>query len=62
MGGRASGSATLELDGETVELAAREWLLMPAGLPHRLVHTEPGTEWLALHLHRDADASARGRP
>jgi cupin 2 domain-containing protein len=46
-----SGAATLELDGETVELAAREWLFLPSRLPHRLVRTEPGTEWLAFHVH-----------
>ncbi len=46
-----SGRARLELDGETVELAAREWLFLPAGLPHRLVETEPGTDWLAFHVH-----------
>jgi quercetin dioxygenase-like cupin family protein len=57
-----SGAATLELDGETVGLEARDWLLLPAGLPHRLVHTEPGTEWLALHLHGGDDASEPGRP
>jgi cupin 2 domain-containing protein len=46
-----AGAATLEVDGETVELAARDWLLLPSGVPHRLVRTEPGTDWLALHLH-----------
>jgi cupin 2 domain-containing protein len=47
-----AGAATLEMDGEPVELAAREWVLLPSGLPHRVVRTEPGTEWLAVHLHR----------
>jgi cupin 2 domain-containing protein len=51
-----SGSATLEVDGEAVELAARDWLFLPAGVPHTLVRTEPGTDWLALHV------SARARP
>ena len=45
-----AGSARLEVGGETVQLAARDWLFLPAGLPHRLVETEPGTDWLAVHL------------
>ena len=52
-----AGGATLEVDGEPVELAAREWLLLPSGVPHRLLATEPGTEWLAVHVHaRDSGA------
>ena len=47
-----SGGATLEVGGETVELSARDWLFLPSGLPHRLVETEPGTNWLAFHLDR----------
>ena len=49
-----AGGAVLEVGGERVELEARDWLLLPAGLPHRLLATEPGTSWLALHLHRGA--------
>jgi cupin 2 domain-containing protein len=45
------GGATLEVAGETVELTAGEWLLLPAMTPHRLVETTPGTNWLAVHLH-----------
>ena len=50
-----AGAATLEVAGETLELTARDWLFLPAGLPHRLVRTEPGTDWLAIHLHRPGD-------
>jgi cupin 2 domain-containing protein len=45
------GAATLEVGGETVELAARDWLFLPSGRPHRLVETEPGTSWLAVHVY-----------
>jgi cupin 2 domain-containing protein len=45
-----AGGAVLEVGGERLELAARDWVLLPAGTPHRLVSTEPGTEWLAVHL------------
>jgi cupin 2 domain-containing protein len=47
-----AGRARLEVGGETVELEARDWLFLPSGLPHRLVETEPGTDWLAFHLGR----------
>ena len=43
-----AGGATLELDGETMELSAGDWLFLRAGLPHRLVRTQPGTSWLAV--------------
>jgi cupin 2 domain-containing protein len=45
-----AGAAVLEVDGERLDLRARDWVLLPAGTPHRLVSTEPGTEWLAVHL------------
>lgn len=43
-----AGSATLEVRGERFELGAGDWFLLPAGVPHRLVRTEPGTSWLAV--------------
>jgi len=42
------GAATLEVDGIAHDLTAGHWWLLPAGTPHRLVHTEPGTSWLAV--------------
>ena len=45
-----TGSAVLEVDGERVDLGSGDWVLLPAGTPHRLVSTEPGTNWLAVHL------------
>ena len=45
-----SGAATLEVDGTTVELTALEWIFLPAGMPHRLVHTEPGTSWITVKV------------
>jgi cupin 2 domain-containing protein len=46
------GGATLTVDDESVELTSGEWLFLPAGLRHRLVRTQPGTSWLAVHLPR----------
>jgi cupin 2 domain-containing protein len=44
-----SGRAALEVDGQQVDLFAGEWVLLPAGMPHRLMRTQPGTTWLAVH-------------
>ena len=43
------GAAILEVDGVPLRLETGDWVLLPAGNPHRLVTTEPGTCWLALH-------------
>jgi cupin 2 domain-containing protein len=43
-----AGGAVLEVEGVTHELVAGDWWLLPAGTPHRLVHTSPGTSWLAV--------------
>jgi cupin 2 domain-containing protein len=42
------GRASLEVAGEAVELHAGDWVLLPAGTPHRLVDAEPGTNWLTV--------------
>jgi mannose-6-phosphate isomerase-like protein (cupin superfamily) len=47
-----SGSASLVVDGEMLELEAGDWVWLPAGTPHRLVRTEPGTSWVTVHLDR----------
>jgi mannose-6-phosphate isomerase-like protein (cupin superfamily) len=44
-----AGRARLEVAGEPVELAAGDWLLLPAGVPHAVLETEPGSSWLAVH-------------
>jgi len=43
------GAATLEVAGERVDLAAGDWLLIPASTPHHVVATVAGTNWLAVH-------------
>ena len=42
------GGAVLEVGGVAHELGAGDWWWLPAGTPHRLVRTEPGTSWLAV--------------
>lgn len=46
-----TGSARLEADGESFDLGPGDWLFLPAGAPHRLVETTPGTSWLAVLHH-----------
>jgi cupin 2 domain-containing protein len=43
------GSATLDVDGTRVELSTDSWAMLPAGTPHRVVRTDAGTRWLAIH-------------
>ena len=45
-----SGSASLTIEGEQVDLGAGEWLFLPAGTSHTVTRTEHGTRWLAVHL------------
>jgi cupin 2 domain-containing protein len=47
------GAAVLDVDGERVELEAGDWVLLPSRTPHRLLQTEPGTNWLTVKLSRD---------
>jgi quercetin dioxygenase-like cupin family protein len=42
------GGAALEVAGAPVQLTAGDWLLLPAGTPHRLTATEPGTSWITV--------------
>jgi len=43
-----AGTAVLEVDGDEHHLGPGDWWLLPAGTPHRLLHTEPRTSWLAV--------------
>jgi cupin 2 domain-containing protein len=44
-----TGHAVLEVDGSRVRLAAGDWVLLGTGTPHRVLTTETGTQWLAVH-------------
>jgi quercetin dioxygenase-like cupin family protein len=50
-----TGRAELQIDGSTRELHAGDWLLLPAGTPHRVLRTEPGSRWLAVHAPPSVD-------
>jgi uncharacterized protein YjlB len=43
------GGAKLVADGTELQVRAGDWLLLPAGCPHSVVETLPGTSWLAVH-------------
>jgi cupin 2 domain-containing protein len=43
------GGARMLVDGEEVTLGCGDWLLLPAGCPHTVLATQPGTAWLAVH-------------
>ena len=44
------GSAALEIDGTVESLESGDWVLLDVGMPHRVLSTTPGTNWLAVHL------------
>jgi cupin 2 domain-containing protein len=45
-----AGRARLLVEGESIELAQGDWLLLPAHCAHSVLATDPGTSWLAVHL------------
>lgn len=45
------GAAVMDVAGTRTALGAGDYLFLPAGTPHRVESCEPGTLWLAIHLH-----------
>jgi mannose-6-phosphate isomerase-like protein (cupin superfamily) len=43
------GHAVLDVGSQRVDLRPGDWVDLPAGTPHRVVSTEQGTRWLAVH-------------
>lgn len=43
-----SGSAVVEVGTDRLRLEGGDWLFLPAHLPHRLLQTSQGANWLAL--------------
>jgi cupin 2 domain-containing protein len=43
------GAAVLEVGDRRFDLVPGDWVLLPANVPHRLVESQPGTSWLAVH-------------
>ena len=44
------GSADLEVEGVVRTLDAGDWVVLPAGTPHRVLSTSSGARWLAVHV------------
>lgn len=53
------GGAELEADGEREVLRAGDWVRLGPGVPHRVLSTQPGTSWLAVHVGAGAAQDAR---
>jgi len=53
------GRARMLVDGAELELEAGDWLLLPAGCPHSVLETQPGTSWLAVHLAERGEGASR---
>ena len=51
-----NGGAVLEVGDDRLDLVAGDWVLLRAHTVHRLIETQPGTSWLAVHAPGD------GRP
>jgi cupin 2 domain-containing protein len=45
------GAAVMDVAGTRTVLGTGDYLFLPAGTPHRVESCEPGTLWLAIHLH-----------
>jgi quercetin dioxygenase-like cupin family protein len=41
--------ARLDVAGDEIALGAGDWVLIPAGTRHRVLSTEAGTHWIAVH-------------
>jgi cupin 2 domain-containing protein len=47
------GKASLVVSGESVRLAAGDYIFLPAGVPHTVASAAEGSIWLAIHLHAE---------
>jgi cupin 2 domain-containing protein len=45
-----TGSARLRVGHDELELAAGDWIFLPAGVEHQLQWTAPGSTWLTVYL------------
>lgn len=55
------GNACLKLGQRDVHLHPGDHVFIPAHTPHQVAHTQSGTVWLAVHMHRDdGNAGAPG--
>ncbi|MGH9150786.1 MAG: cupin domain-containing protein [Acidimicrobiales bacterium] len=55
-----AGAGTVEAAGQVFTLGPGEWMVLPAGRPHRLASAEPGTSWLAVRVPAPGSPRAAG--
>lgn len=53
-----AGSAVLDVQGTIQTMQTGDWILLRPGVAHRVISTEPGTSWLAVHVDEPSPASA----
>lgn len=46
------GKATLDVEGDRVELRSGDYVFLPAGTAHTVLCVSDGALWLAVHLHQ----------
>lgn len=44
------GKAQLDLDGKMIEMKEGNYLFIHAGQKHKVLETQSGTVWLAVHI------------
>jgi len=44
------GRAELKVDGENIHLEEMDYLFIKKNIPHKVLNTENGTLWLAIHV------------
>lgn len=44
------GNASMDVDGDVVELVEGDYLFLPSGKPHTVTRVSEGAIWLAVHL------------
>lgn len=45
-----AGAAVVEIESTPVSMRTGDWIRIGPGVPHRVISTDPGTSWLAVHL------------
>ena len=50
------GKATLEINGKKITLIRGDTLYIPANTKHKVLSTQKGTLWLAIHFNKRAKA------
>jgi cupin 2 domain-containing protein len=47
----SKGKAKLEINGEILNLKEGDYIFIPSNTPHKVLETEKGTIWIAVHIY-----------